>query len=136
MVLLHEQKIKFSSRIENLIQVEKMVEEISEQMELNKDNFGNIMVAVSEAVTNAIQHGNKNNPEKNVSVNFIPTESYISFIIEDEGTGFDYNSLPDPTLPENIEKPSGRGVYLMKHLADLVNFNNNGSSIELRFYLK
>jgi serine/threonine-protein kinase RsbW len=136
MVLLHEQKIKFSSRIENLIQVEKMVEEISEQMELNKDNFGNIMVAVSEAVTNAIQHGNKNNPEKNVLVNFTPTESYISFIIEDEGTGFDYNSLPDPTLPENIEKPSGRGVYLMKHLADLVNFNNNGSSIELRFYLK
>ena len=62
-------------------------------------------------------------------------ESQIKFIVEDEGTGFDYNNLPDPTLPENISKPGGRGIFLMKNLCDEVSFKKDGRVAELSFYL-
>ena len=56
-------------------------------------------------------------------------------MIKDEGIGFDFRNLPDPTSPENLDKPSGRGVFLMNHLSDEVNFANNGSLVELSFYM-
>ena len=60
-------------------------------------------------------------------------DDQFGFIISDEGHGFDYLNLPDPTDPENIEKPSGRGVFLMKHLADQIIFSENGRVVELYF---
>ena len=60
---------------------------------------------------------------------------YGNIMIEDEGIGFDFQNLPDPTSPENLDKPSGRGIFLMKHLSDEVNFSNNGSLVELSFYM-
>ena len=58
-----------------------------------------------------------------------------SLAIKDEGEGFDFNNLPDPTAPENLEKPTGRGVFLMKNLSDLVVFSDNGSVVEIHFKL-
>ena len=57
----------------------------------------------------------------------------VSFTVKDEGSGFNYDSLPDPTNPENIEKPNGRGVFLMRNLADKVSFEDNGSKVILDF---
>ena len=57
----------------------------------------------------------------------------ITFTVFDEGTGFDFNDLPDPTSPENLEKPQGRGIFLMNHLADEVNFIDNGNVVQLKF---
>ena len=91
------------------------------------------MIALTEAVTNAIQHGNKYDPEKNINLQFIPNQKELVFTIKDQGTGFDFNNLPDPTEPNNIEKPHGRGIYLMKHLADKVEFSDSGRSVELNF---
>ena len=62
-------------------------------------------------------------------------DDMIKFIIQDEGPGFDFHSLPDPTAPENIGKPSGRGIFLMKHLSDEVNFKKMGREVELSFYI-
>jgi serine/threonine-protein kinase RsbW len=90
-------------------------------------------VAVTEAVNNAIIHGNKCNPDKKVKVYYEVDGDRIMFSVADEGTGFDYYNLPDPTAPENIEKPSGRGVFLMKHLADQVIFADNGKTVEMYF---
>ena len=59
----------------------------------------------------------------------------LKIIVEDEGLGFDYNNLPDPTSPENLEKPGGRGIFLMKNLSDEVNFKDSGRLVELVFYL-
>jgi serine/threonine-protein kinase RsbW len=59
----------------------------------------------------------------------------IKFTVKDEGQGFNYDNLPDPTAPENIEKPGGRGIFLMKHLSDEVSFRNNGTEVELSFYM-
>ena len=136
MLLAQDQKLKISSSTKNLTIVEKLIEDVCDQMEVSKDHLGNILVAVSEAVNNAIQHGNQNNPEKEVKINFNANDDFLLFSIEDEGGGFDFTNLPDPTLPENIEKPNGRGIFLMKHLADSVDFSKSGKKVELRFYLK
>ena len=59
----------------------------------------------------------------------------IKFVVKDEGKGFNYEQLPDPTSPENLEKPGGRGIFLMKHLSDEVQFKENGRVVELSFYM-
>ena len=93
------------------------------------------MIAVTESVNNAILHGNKSDNKKNVSLHLLLEKSQIRFTVEDQGTGFDFDNLPDPTLPENLSKPGGRGIFLMKNLCDEVAFKNEGRTAELCFYL-
>lgn len=128
--------ISFFSRIENISIVEKMLDEISENMDISSEVYGNMLVAVIEAVNNAILHGNKLNPNKQVSVSFTNINEKVVFTIKDEGNGFNYNKIPDPTLPENIEKPHGRGVFLMKKLSDEIKYNTTGTEVSLIFNIK
>lgn len=128
-------KIKIESTAENLRLVERLVEDVCEIYNVNEDNYGNILIAVTEAVNNAIYHGNKGNPKKSVQIGFENGNKKLTFMVSDEGAGFDYESLPDPTDPNNIDKINGRGVFLMKHLADKVEFNNNGKEVQLTFVL-
>lgn len=129
------QKLKIESSSENLRLVERLIEDVCEIYNVTEDNFGNILIAVTEAVNNAIFHGNKGNPAKSVQIGFENIDKKITFSVEDEGQGFDYNSLPDPTDPDNIDKVNGRGVFLMKHLADHVEFHHNGKEVLLTFIL-
>ena len=133
MVAQIDKKIQITSKPENLNIVEKLIENIKEEYKLGEDSYGNILVAVSDAVNNAILHGNKANPEKKVDIGYQCKDNKISFIVTDEGEGFNHYNLPDPTAAENIEKPSGRGVFLMKHLSDHIIFSNNGRTVELYF---
>lgn len=128
-----ETKMELASKAENINEVEKLIDEIREQYPLSEDVYGNMLVAVTEAVTNAIHHGNKLNPAKKVSVNCDYQENKVLFSITDEGLGFDHFHLPDPTSPENVEKLNGRGIFLMKHLADQIIFSDNGRTVELAF---
>lgn len=127
-------KIQIPSLSENIRIIESFIDNAKEKFKLNDDIYGNIMIAVTESVNNAIKHGNHNDNSKNVSLSLSLNENIIKFVIEDEGTGFDYTNLPDPTSPENIEKPGGRGIFLMKHLSDEVSFKDNGRVVELSFY--
>ncbi len=127
--------IEIPSLSENIRMIESFIDNAKEKYHLNDDIYGNIMIAVTEAVNNAIKHGNKGDSHKNVSLALILGEDQIRFRIEDEGTGFDFHNLPDPTAPENIEKPGGRGIFLMKHLADEVDFSEKGKIVELCFYM-
>ena len=86
----------FPSLPENIHQVEKFVEDICDEYNINNTYFGNILVALTEAVENAIVHGNKNNPAKNVEIIFVSKPEGLSFTIKDEGKGFDINQIPDP----------------------------------------
>jgi serine/threonine-protein kinase RsbW len=133
MILTESESLRIPSKAENIVLVEKFVDEICAIFKVNEDSYGNILVALTEAVNNAIYHGNQSNPNKNVNISFKHLPKKISFTIKDEGTGFDYNHLPDPTDPQNIEKPNGRGVFLMRNLADNVSFDDNGSSVTLEF---
>ncbi len=128
-------KIEIPSIVENIRIIESFIDNAKEKFNLDDDIYGNIMIAVTESVNNAIKHGNKNNKTKNVSISLSLNENVLKFRIEDQGEGFDYNLLPDPTSPENINKPSGRGIFLMKHLSDEVNFHNEGKTVELSFYV-
>ncbi len=127
--------IQIPSILENIRMIESFIDNAKERFHLDEDLYGNIMIAVTEAVNNAIKHGNASNSSKNVFLSLTLNENLLKFIIKDEGTGFNYDNLPDPTSPENIEKPGGRGIFLMKHLSDEVEFTENGKTVELSFYM-
>jgi serine/threonine-protein kinase RsbW len=120
--------------VENIRIVESFIDNVKEKYKLDDDIYGNIMVAVTESVNNAIKHGNNCDKNKNVTLTAIYEENLVRFIVEDEGPGFDPESLPDPTAPENIEKLGGRGIFLMKQLSDEVKYSNNGRTAEMVFY--
>ncbi len=129
----NHQQLELPSSMEALHIMEKLIETICSTYKLSEDHYGNVLVGVTEAVNNAIYHGNKSDPNKKVHVGFETTPDKLTFSVTDEGPGFDFNNLPDPTDPENLEKPSGRGIFLMKHLADSVSFTDNGRSVSLSF---
>jgi serine/threonine-protein kinase RsbW len=127
--------IQIPSLIENIRMIESFIDNAKERFELDDDIYGNIMIAVTEAVNNAIKHGNSGDKTKNVFLSLSLDNSLIKFIIKDEGRGFDFQHLPDPTSPENLEKIGGRGIFLMKHLSDEVEFKENGKIVILSFYI-
>lgn len=130
-----QEELNISSNIKNLSLVEEHIDQICKSNNISEDHYANIIIAVTEAVNNAISHGNKSDLKKNVSVKLSLSDSELSCEVSDEGVGFDINNLPDPTAPENLEMEHGRGVFLMKALADEVEFDNNGSLVRLTFGL-
>lgn len=126
--------LQFPSILENIHQAEKLIDEVVAEYNVKEDYYGELLIAMTEAVNNAIVHGNKLDASKNVTITFeVPDDKNLRFTVEDEGPGFDYNNLPDPTAPENIEKPHGRGVFLMRQLADECTFEDNGRVVILSF---
>jgi serine/threonine-protein kinase RsbW len=129
------EKLNITSSSDNIRLVERLVEDVCDVFNVNEDSYGNILIAVTEAVNNAIYHGNDGDPDKHIKIGFESDEKNIKFSVSDEGDGFDYNSLPDPTDPLNLDKPHGRGVFLMKNLADNVEFKKDGREVLLTFNL-
>jgi serine/threonine-protein kinase RsbW len=125
--------LQIPSDFSSLIDVENLVDRVCGNLGVEEDSYGNILIAVTEAVNNAIQHGNEFNTELvvDVAVGDQPTE--FCFNVKDKGKGFDYSKLPDPTAPENLMKENGRGIFLMKSLSDNVEFDDFGSSVSLYF---
>lgn len=128
-------KLKIPSLTENIRIIESFIDNAKEKYNIEDDIYGNIMIAVTESVNNAIKHGNSLQNHKNVTISLHLEQDIITFTIQDQGPGFDYQNLPDPTAPENIDKPGGRGIFLMRHLADEVKFKDQGRLVELRFYV-
>ena len=127
------QELSFESKPENIAIVERLIDEMCEQHSVIEEHYGDILIAMTEGVNNAIVHGNKLDINKSVSVEYEKRGKDLFFRISDEGAGFDYENLPDPTAPENLERPNGRGVFLMRNLADECLFEDNGRIIELVF---
>ena len=131
-----EKLLKISSKIENLRKVEKLVDDLSAEFRISADVYGNVLIAALEAANNAILHGNKLDENKNVTILFKIEENKLVINIDDEGIGFDYKNVPDPTAPENIENVNGRGIFLMEKLSDNIEFARNGASVTMEFNLK
>lgn len=130
-----EKNVSLTSRLENLREIEKIVDDLSAEYSIGTEVYGNILIACLEAVNNAISHGNKLDPSKNVEVKFIIEENKLVVITKDMGEGFDYENVPDPTAPENIENIDGRGIFLMRQLSDGLQFHDDGRVSEMIFYL-
>jgi len=125
--------LNIPSEIDNLRVVEKAIDELSMELDLSDEIYGNVLVATMEATNNAIIHGNNSDPKKEVKINIESGERVIKVLIEDQGPGFDHWSIPDPTAPENIEKINGRGIFLMERLSDEILYLNEGRIVELKF---
>ncbi len=116
--------------------VENLIDNVCTKLSVKEDYYGNVLIAVTEAVNNAIQHGNKLEAELKVDIAVGDKETDFCFCVKDCGAGFDYKNLPDPTSPENIEKEDGRGIFLMKSLAEEVEFCGGGKQVNIYFSKK
>lgn len=125
--------LQLRSNPRNVSQVESFLEKVTQDFKISPDRYGSILISLTEAVNNAIIHGNSNDETKSVKIHCEKRNRSISFRVSDEGKGFDYNNLPDPTAPENLLKFGGRGVFLIRQLSDRVRFFNNGSTVEIHF---
>lgn len=126
--------LQLPSRIDSITIVENFIDELSAKYGFSDELYANVLTCLSEAVINAIVHGNCESLEKKVYINLeVIEDKRLIFTISDEGDGFDFNNLPDPTAPENIENLTGRGVFIIKKLADQCIFNSKGNELELHF---
>ena len=126
-------RLSIPSSFEEVHHVERLVDQTCASLGVKEENYGNVLIAVTEAVNNAIQHGNKSAKDLTVEVSVSNATEEFCFSIEDQGNGFDFDNLPDPTAPENLLKENGRGIFLMKNLADEVCFENNGKKVLIYF---
>jgi serine/threonine-protein kinase RsbW len=126
--------LQLPSKVDSITSVENFVDTLKDEYNIGDDTYANMLTCLSEATINAIVHGNKQDENKKVYINLeVHSGKRLQFTIADEGDGFDYNRLPDPTAPENIESLTGRGVFIIKHLADQCIFNLKGNEVELHF---
>jgi len=124
--------IVIKSEISELEKVEKFINEILKEYDLDEKYFNRIYVCVSEAVLNSIKHGNKNDKNKTVSIGINCNMNEINVLVEDEGKGFNINKLKDPTLRRNLKKESGRGIFIIKNLCDKLEYNEKGNRIQFK----
>ena len=126
-------KIRIESTVGSLRIVENAIDEATTVIGISQDNYGKILVSAMEAVNNAILHGNHSDPEKMVDIEIAFKSDELQITVTDEGAGFRPEKVPDPTTPENIEALNGRGIYLMSHLADKIQYNKKGNSVTMTF---
>jgi len=125
--------LNFPSEMDSLRLVEKAIDELSMELDLSDEVYGNVLVATMEATNNAIIHGNHSDPKKKVKIQILLAQKELKVHIEDQGHGFDYSAVPDPTAPENLEKINGRGIFLMERLSDEILYLEHGRIVELKF---
>ena len=127
--------LQLASDPTNINKVETYVNQIANRYKLSQEKHANLMISLTEAVTNAIIHGNKQDRSKTVSIKLAQTKNGLAVRVSDQGRGFNYDSLPDPTSPERLLECGGRGVFLMNQLCDKMRFINGGSTVEMQFKL-
>jgi serine/threonine-protein kinase RsbW len=123
-------ELKFSSLQKNISLMERFIEEICDDNHISDVYFGNIMLAIEEAVKNAIIHGNRQDAGKFVTITFRRKREGLCFTIEDEGSGFNPREIPSPIDSDEVH---GNGIFLMRSLADKVAYNPSGNQVELLF---
>jgi len=130
-----EKVLNIASKVESLREVERIVDEVSSECSMSSEVYGNVLIATMEAANNAILHGNKLDEKKDVNLQFRWDVENLELEVTDQGKGFNFNDVPDPTAPGNVEKVNGRGVFLMQKLSDKISFLENGRKVSLTFKL-
>lgn len=125
--------LTLASDLNELDSTEPFVDKIADRLGCGEETRHHIMLVLTEAVTNAIVHGNKEHPDKSVTVkaHFSPGRVHLS--VTDQGEGFDPQRIPHPLKEENLLKSSGRGIWLMHEYADEVHFTDSGRTVHLEF---
>ncbi|MCB0721642.1 MAG: ATP-binding protein [Ignavibacteriae bacterium] len=128
--------IELDSQRSEIAKFEEVLARVNEETMFEIERFINLQIAVSEALVNAIVHGNKENPSKKVHVIINYDKDMIEVKVKDEGDGFDISMLPDPTNEENLLKESGRGVYIIMSLVDEFSFDSNDTGTEMSLVIR
>lgn len=126
-------RLTIKSVPKNILEIERFLNNLFETHQLNKDMYSDMLVSLTEAVNNAIVHGNALDQQKDVSIKSNVQVDFIRLTVSDEGPGFDPKDIPNPLHDENIAQIGGRGVMLMKALSSEVYFSNGGATVELVF---
>jgi serine/threonine-protein kinase RsbW len=132
-------EMEFVSSPKEIVHVEQFLDKVNAVAKLDDGTFYRLLVASTEAVNNAIMHGNKSDARKKVFVTIVfKKNESLTVIVQDQGAGFNPESIPNPIEDKNLFKTSGRGVFLMKELMDEVNYSfaKGGSKVELVINLK
>lgn len=124
---------KLASNQHAILSAEHLIDDICGEYNINEDVYGNVLISVTEAVNNAVFHGNSNDSSLFLDLGVYLSDTEVCFVVSDKGNGFDYDDLPDPTSPDNLLKENGRGVFLMRSLSDDLTFENAGSTVLLYF---
>jgi serine/threonine-protein kinase RsbW len=132
---MKKHSLKLQSSITEIHKLEKFVEEICDEYNINNSYFGNILLSLTEAFENALFHGNKSNPAKLVKISFESKPKGLLFEVHDEGKGFDFNNIPDATDIEGNPEKRGAGLFMIKSLADEIHFSDQGRCIQILFYI-
>ena len=133
----NEKKLVLSSSFDQMKRVQPFVKELTEWADLGDEDSNRIMLTLSEAVNNAIMHGNNEDPEKKAYIHVtLSDDRTMSINVRDEGEGFDPEDVPNPLKEENLLNEGGRGIYLMKQYADEVQFEDEGREIKMVFRLE
>lgn len=130
-------KLEFtiSSELNNIPQIEIFIDYLMSVFQIEEKQRGRITLSTIEAVTNAILFGNKHDPQKKVKVIATKTVKTIMITVEDEGIGFDYRQIPDPTVPQRCMQAVKKGLYLMLNLTDKLSFTKHGAKVIMTFLL-
>ena len=126
-------RLSLQSTYEESEKVPDFVTEIQEKSQLKDDTTGNLMLLLSEAVTNAIVHGNNLDESKTVEVEVQVNSNKIISTVKDQGDGFNPQATNNPLKEENLLKESGRGIFLIREISDSMDYLDNGTKI--RFVL-
>lgn len=132
---MNKLEISIDSKLDQVVLVENFIDHFYDVFNLSSELYGRITLSAIEAVNNAILHGNKRNFNKCVTIIATNSDKDVKITVMDEGNGFDYSIIPDPTLPDGMIHTTGRGLYLMKTLSDQLIFENEGSKVTLVFVL-
>lgn len=128
--------LEIESDSRNLITVEEFINYFAVELNLKEEKINGLLISITEAITNAIKHGNKSDKNKLVFIDVIYDDEFITIKVKDQGEGFNPNIIPDPTHPDNLLKDSGRGVYLMKIYMDEIKFNKTDNGMETILKMK
>ena len=128
-------ELKISSELENLKRVRTFLDDIFVVENIERQYFNKVLLCLSESVSNAILHGNKCISDKIVTVSISYSDSILKIYVQDEGSGFDFESIKNPTLNENLLKENGRGIFLVKNLADQMAFYDGGWRVEILYHI-
>ena len=125
--------LKLPSNLRSINVLDSFVQDVVHQYKISQEVHGNMLISLTEAVTNAITHGNHYDENKVVQINLQKKSDTIAIRVSDQGRGFDPANVPDPTCEENICKCGGRGVFLMQRLCDQIHYKDNGRTVEMHF---
>lgn len=127
----------FKSDKKILTEIESILKTIQKQFPFGNEKFHNMLIATTEAIINAIQHGNRLDPSKQVTLKITASKNVIQITVQDEGEGFDPSTIQDPRTPENLLKERGRGIFLIRELSNSTKIitGKNGTTVIMDFFI-